>query len=148
MYAVRQPPHFVAFHCPFSDALVPFGAPMPNRRRRKRQRRKQPFPCPTPPGRQVSGPDGSGLWAGASLAELRLLRTAIRQDWPVREQRRASILAETGALIQAERARVAIAAAWIFLTATAANMRAERETRSLSPGVVVLNRVQPGVGRR
>jgi hypothetical protein len=50
--------------------------------------------------------------------------------------------------MQAERARVAIAAAWVFLEANAANMRAEREMRGQTSGVIVLNPAQPSVGEQ
>jgi hypothetical protein len=36
-------------------------------------------------------------------------------------------MAEVGTFINAERARFAIAVAWVFLDANAANLRAERE---------------------
>jgi hypothetical protein len=57
-------------------------------------------------------------------------------------------MAEVGALIQAKRARTTIAVAWVFLDANAANMRAERELRRQTSGVVVLNPVQANDGQQ
>src|SRR5260370_5481826 len=46
-----------------------------------------------PPARGGSG-GRCGLWADASLSELRLLRKAIRQGWPVPQERCGPIMEE------------------------------------------------------
>jgi hypothetical protein len=102
---------------------------MSARRKRQRERRRQPDTSP------ASGQDRPGLWSDASLADLRLLRRAIREGWPVPEERRPGIIAEVSPLIGAEQARVAIAAAWVFLEADHANLReAARAQRCARPG--------------
>jgi hypothetical protein len=71
--------------------------------------------------------DHAELWSSASRSDLRLLRRAIRQDWPVPEERRQSLLDEVFPLIHRGDTRLAIAVAWVLVEAEAANMRAERE---------------------
>jgi hypothetical protein len=83
----------------------------------------------------ANGLDASGLWSDASPSDLRLLREAIRSDWPVPDERRPRIIAEVSPLVHAGQDRVAIAAAWVLVEADRANLRAEeRELQRGSPG--------------
>src|SRR6516165_7715996 len=75
-----------------------------SRRARKRYRRKaclgeadQRGDCPeTSSGENGWGVGGqsAGLWSDASLSELRLLRKAIRHNWPIPPDRRRRIIDE------------------------------------------------------
>jgi hypothetical protein len=114
------------FLLPLSTIRPLFGVSMSTRRRRQR-RRQQPAPAPVPSDSEAGGTARAVPWSDASLSDPRLLRQAIRQGWPVPEDRRAGIMAELATLIRAERRRAAIAVAWVFLDAHEANMRAERE---------------------
>jgi hypothetical protein len=86
------------------------GEAMPSRRKRKRERQQADAQadmaaerrgdrCPTPPedsGKPLRGVRGAvaGLWANASRSELVLLRHAIRERWPIPEDRRGPCLEE------------------------------------------------------
>jgi hypothetical protein len=95
---------------------------MSSRRRRQRQRRQQP-----PPGSPAAdGQEHTGLWSDASLSELRLLRRAIRADWPIPDERRDGLIEEVSSLIDSDRARVAISVAWVYIEADRANLRARK----------------------
>lgn len=91
---------------------------MPSRRKRKRERRKAEATagCPKPlggwgPGAPVSGPD------------LLLLRTAIRQGWPVSQAVREQILNRLLPELETASARRVNDLARTFLEMDAANRR-------------------------
>jgi hypothetical protein len=69
----------------------------------------------------------SGLWADASLSNLRLLRRAIRGGWPVPVERRGPIMEEVLAPLREGNApaRRAIALAWVALEADGHNLALE-----------------------
>jgi hypothetical protein len=79
------------------------GAAMPSRRKRKRERRVAHAQAAgatnrrgdreDPPARGVGG-SLSDLWTDASRSDLRLLRQAIREGWPVPQNRCGPILEE------------------------------------------------------
>jgi hypothetical protein len=55
-----------------------------------------------------------------------LLRRAVRQDWPIPDERRDGIIEEVSSLIDSDRARVAISVAWVYIEADRANLRARK----------------------
>jgi hypothetical protein len=76
------------------------------------------LPAPRPGG---SG-GGCGLWQDATLAELRLLRQAINQGWPVPPHRRGPILADVFAGLETTATRRSLAIARVILAAAKANL--------------------------
>jgi uncharacterized protein YeaO (DUF488 family) len=116
-------------------------------RRQQRQRRKPASPC-LDPGSDASAPATPGLWSDASPSDLRLLRQAIRGDWPIPDERRPPIIAEIAPLFQAEQARAAITVAWMFIEAVKAKVRAEREMQHQVPRVVMQIEGQVNVGHQ
>jgi hypothetical protein len=70
-------------------------------------------------------------WPEASLADLRLLRSAIRRDWtlPISARRKRRIIEGMSAIIRRDEAgpRLHIAAARAMIEADAQNMRIEQE---------------------
>jgi len=98
---------------------------MASRRRRNRDRRRaaEPagrgdrLPAPRPGGLGA----GCGPWQDATLAELRLLRQAINQGWPVPPHRRGPILAEVCADLGPADPRRVIAVGRVLLAADRVN---------------------------
>jgi hypothetical protein len=72
--------------------------------------------CP-PPGWGA----GCGLWRDATRSELRLLRQAIRQGWPIPQARRGPILADVFADLDSADSRRVIAVCRALLAADRAN---------------------------
>ena len=100
-----------------------------SRRKRKRYRRqalKGPLRGDRPKS-PVTGSGGvSGLWADATRGELRLLRHAIREDWPVPDERRPTIIDEVSQILQSGDIRRALAVVWVFLEADRQNLPPEQ----------------------
>jgi hypothetical protein len=68
------------------------------------------------------------LGGGASRpgrANLRLIRRAIREDWPIPDEKRQALVEHLEAVVGHENERSSIAAAWGILEADRANLRAE-----------------------
>src|SRR5262245_11168147 len=81
------------------DSTPDRGGARPSRRKRKRDRQRAAQAARRRGDREGPPPGGeggavSGLWADASLSDLRLLRRAIREGWPVPEERCGPILEE------------------------------------------------------
>src|SRR4051812_39954487 len=100
------------------------GPDMPSRRRRKRGRRQahagrgDRLPAPVLPGLRRS----RVRWRDATPGELRLLLSAICQDWPVPAERRGPIMAEVLAARDGKDARQVLRLARIALAADRSNM--------------------------
>jgi len=74
------------------------------------------------------------LWDDASLSDLRLLRYAIRHDWPVPPERWLVMRDAIFARLDSENARRIIALGWVAIEAQGANLRARREALQARPG--------------
>jgi hypothetical protein len=106
---------------------------MPSRRKRKRERRLAASESRLQAGQrgdreatcQGGKGDPAGLWTDASRSDLVLLRHAIREGWPVPEERRRPILDEVFPLLHSQNPRVAIGVTRVFLDADRANLRTE-----------------------
>lgn len=91
----------------------------------------RPIASGIPPGSTLRGiftapvPRGLGGESMLSLSEIRLIRRAIRNDWPVRPAVRRRLVAEVGAVFDESdpSTRRILAAARCFLAMDAANLR-------------------------
>jgi hypothetical protein len=98
---------------------------MPSRRRRKRDRRRAAEPAGR--GDRLPAPEPGGwgadyrLWRDATRSELRLLRQAINQGWPIPQARRGPILADVCAGLDPADSRRVIAVCRVLLAADRAN---------------------------
>ena len=113
---------------------------MPSRRKRKRERQRAAQAAPRRGDREDPPPGGeggvaSGLWADASLSELRLLRQAIREGWPVPPERCGPIMEEVLAPFHRKgtRHRLILALFRVALDADRANLARARAAVGLAP---------------
>src|SRR5262249_26095274 len=81
---------------------------------------------------QYHGRKPNGDWTAAELHELLLLRTAIREYWPVHPDTAAQIVEDLDRLSQHENVRFLISVRKTFLAITRASMEAERVLAKLS----------------
>ena len=121
---------------------------MPSRKKRKRYRQRAEATAKPHGGRGRGTPRTAGGWgcgAPTGLADLRLLRQAINNDWPVSEHVRKLIVDEVFELFDSERrVRFTLSIAWTCIRMEAANIRDENAARRRSYDI---DRVRSTAGR-
>src|SRR5262245_16093855 len=100
---------------------------MPSRRRRKRYRGATEA---ARGDRQPRRPHG--VWGDATLGDVVLLRTAIREYWPVHPDVASRIIEDVYSLLDSDNVRFLISVTKTFLAITRANMEAERVLAKLA----------------
>jgi hypothetical protein len=80
----------------------------------------------------------AGLWRDANRSDLRLLRRAIREDWPISPARRLTLMDEIHDVFLAARAaddvRLVIAVAWVVVDVANYNLRLMEAERRAGHG--------------